>query len=172
MLGAFPPGTINSELFESGVSVGLTGVSVGITGDIPDDGAAAVVSAIDSADTQLAKNTNTITAKIFILLRMMNIVLRIIVSPHCSPVKQSRKPQLFSVGLFFQARPMNIQPIVISKCQSQCPVYRIRDGESNTLCAVSGRYYTLIRVWYENLSEPLIGLARIQQTETWKPYEF
>jgi hypothetical protein len=90
MMGAFPPGTITGELLESGVSVGLKGVGVGVevgVGVIPVDGVAAVVSVIDPAGTQLAKNTNAITVNIIILLRIMNLVLRITVSPRCSLVK-------------------------------------------------------------------------------------
>jgi hypothetical protein len=90
IMGAFPPGTIIGERLESGVSVGSTGVGVGVevgVGVIPVDRVAAVVLVIDPAGTQLAKNTNAITVKIIILLRIMNIVLRITVSPRCSLVK-------------------------------------------------------------------------------------
>ena len=115
-MGAFPPGTITGELLESGVSVGLKGVGVEVgVGVIPVDGVAAVVSVIDPAGTQLAKNTNATTVKIIILLWLMNIVLRITVSPRCSSVKLSRKPQRSLSGLFFRARLINYQPKVISK---------------------------------------------------------
>lgn len=92
MRGAFARGTITDKILGSGVSVGLKGVSEGVGTEIgvvvfPVEGVAAVVSVVDPAGKQLAKNTNPITVKTIDLLRVMIIVLRKTVSPRYGLVK-------------------------------------------------------------------------------------